>query len=64
MPLDIPDHPVIANMERTGYPDGIEPAPALCPLCGGECETIYRTKKEKEIVGCDLCLESFEPWEI
>lgn len=64
MPHDIPDHPVIANMERTGYPDGREPEPHLCPLCGGECETVYRTKKEKEIVGCEFCLESLEPWEI
>ena len=64
MPHSIPDHPVIANMERTGYPDGKWPAPLLCPLCGGECETIYRTKEDREIVGCDLCIESIEPWDI
>jgi hypothetical protein len=40
------DHPVITNMERTGYPDGKEPDPILCPLCGGECETIYRRKED------------------
>jgi len=62
--LDIPDHPVIANMERTGYPDGKEPEAVLCPLCGGECETIFRTKKDHEIVGCDLCVESIDPWKI
>ena len=61
---DIPDHPVIANMERTGYPDGKEPDPYLCPCCGGECETIFRTKEDREIVGCDLCIERIEPWEI
>ena len=64
MPHDIPDHPVIANMERTGHPDGKEPAPVLCPLCGGECETIYRTKEDREVVGCDLCIESVDPWDI
>lgn len=64
MPHSIPDYPVIANMERTGHPDGIEPEPCLCPLCGGECETIHRRKQDREIVGCDLCLESIEPWEV
>lgn len=62
--LEIPDHPVIANLERTGYPDGKEPEPPLCPLCGGECEIIYRTKEDHEIVGCDLCIERIDPWEI
>lgn len=61
---DIPDHPVIANMERTGYPDGKEPDPPLCPFCGGECETIYRRKEDREVVGCDLCIQIIEPWEI
>lgn len=60
--LDILDHPVITNMERTGYPDGGEPDLILCPLCGGECETIYRRKEDREILGCDLCIESVEPW--
>ena len=59
-----PDHPVIANMERTGYPDGKEPEMPLCPLCGGECEIIYRTKEDYEILGCDLCIESIDPWRI
>ena len=64
MPHSIPDHPVIANMERTGYPDGKEPDPVLCPLCGGECETIYRRRKDYEIVGCDICIQRIDPWEI
>lgn len=61
---EIPDHPVIVNMERTGHPEGKEPEPVLCPLCGGECETIYRAKEDREIVGCDLCIESIDPSEI
>ena len=30
----IPDHPIIRNMERTGYPDGKEPSQKvyLCPM--------------------------------
>lgn len=64
MPHSIPDHPVIANMERTGHPDGKEPAPPLCPLCGGECETIYRSKETLWILGCDLCVERVDPWEL
>lgn len=64
MPYRIPDHPVIRNMERTGYPDGIEPDSVLCPLCGGECETIYRRKEDFEIVGCDICLDRIDPAEI
>lgn len=64
MPHSIPDHPVIANMERTGYPDGKEPEPALCPICGGECETVYRRRDDHEIMGCDLCIEKIDPWDI
>ena len=64
MPHSIPDHPVIANLERTGYPDGKWPSLLLCPLCGGECETIFRTKEDREIVGCDLCIECVDPWDI
>lgn len=60
----ISDHPVIANMERTGHPDGKEQEPVLCPLCGGECETIYRTKEDRQIVGCDLCIERIDPCDI
>ena len=61
---EIPDHPVIANMERTGYPDGREPDHYLCPLCGGECEIIYRRKEDREIVGCDCCIKSIAPWDM
>ena len=60
----IPDHHVIANLERTGYPDGKESEPVLCPLCGGDCETIYRRKEDREVVGCDLCIEGIDPWRI
>ena len=53
--FDMPEHPVLQNMERTGYPDGKEPRYPRCPVCGAACETIYKTKGY-EIIGCDLCL--------
>lgn len=59
---DIPDHPVIQNMERTGYPDGKEPNFPHCPVCGNECDTVYRNI-DGEVVGCDVCLEVNEAWE-
>ena len=42
MNYDLPDHPVVQNLERTGYPDGKEPHYPRCPICGEECETIYK----------------------
>ena len=36
--------------------------PPHCPVCGNECEIIY--KSCGEIVGCDVCLERFSAaWE-
>lgn len=55
----LPDHPVIRNMERTGYPDGKEPEGPRCPICGSECETIYRNGGH-EIVGCDECISVYD----
>lgn len=59
---DIPDHPVIRNMERTGYPDGKEPAYPICPICGEECETIYRNKY-LDVVGCEECVSTIDAWD-
>lgn len=55
--MNIPDHPVIRNMERTGYPDGKEPRRAICPICGEECDYIY--KALGSIVGCDVCIDVY-----
>ena len=60
----IPDHPVIANMEATGYPDGKYPKYPRCPVCGRECDTIYKNTIDNEIVGCDECISREDPWEI
>lgn len=51
---DIPDHPVIRNMERTGYPDGKAPTYPRCPICYEECSEVY--KRDFEIIGCDNCV--------
>ena len=61
---NISDHPIIRNMELTGYPDGKEPESYRCPVCGKECETIFRYKATGEIVGCDICIEEFGTWEV
>ena len=58
---NIPDHPIIQNMERTGYPDGEEPRYPRCPVCGAECERIYMNS---EILGCDECVTERDAWEI
>lgn len=55
-------HPDITAAERTGYPAGKEPRWPVCPVCGAECDTIYRNKKS-EIVGCYECLDSRDAWE-
>ncbi len=56
-------HPVITNMERTGYPDGREPVFPKCPICGAECETIYRIERYGDIVGCEFCIMESDPWD-
>lgn len=59
---NIPDHPVICNLERTGYPDGKEPKYPVCPMCGEETDTFYKTIGG-EIVGCDSCIRSVDAWD-
>ena len=62
MMYDIPDHPVIQNMERTGYPDGKEHTYPHCPVCSAECDTIYKNS-DGDIVGCDECISTADAWE-
>lgn len=60
--MRVPDNPIVRNMERTGYPDGKEPTYPCCPVCGQECETVYKTKT-LEVIGCDRCLRPVDAWE-
>ena len=60
--METPDHPIVQNLERTGYPDGKEPAFPLCPVCGEECETMYKDHYGA-YVGCDVCMETVNAWD-
>ena len=53
----IPDDPIISSMERTGYPPNYGADVPRCPVCGSECETIYKDLY-LTIVGCDFCIEA------
>jgi len=55
----IPDAPWIRDAELNGYGDY---EPIECPICGEECETIYRDRYG-EVVGCDECITTQEAYE-
>lgn len=59
---NIPDHPVIRNLERTGWPDGKDPSWPVCPVCGAEADTFYQDKS-RAIVGCSECVRTLDAWE-
>ena len=61
MPNDLPDNPIIRNMERTGYPDGKEPPQPRCPVCGAETDTVY--SDGVNVQGCPECLMTMDAWE-
>ena len=59
---DVPDHPIIRNMERTGYPDGKEPEYPRCPICEEETDTLYKDKYG-EVFGCSECINKINAFE-
>lgn len=61
--IDLPDDPIISNIERSGYPGGTEPPLPVCPICGEECETVYRESGTANILGCNNCLIQEDAWE-
>ncbi len=61
--MNIPDHPVISNMERTGTPDGKNPTYPICPACGEECVIVYKDRFGAYI-GCDGCVEAKDAWKV
>ena len=52
------DDPMIRSAERTGYADWIRNEIPRCPVCGAECDKVY--KLDDDIVGCDVCIK--ESW--
>lgn len=53
-----PDHPIIRNMENTGYPDGKLPK-FTCPFCGAAHSVVY-TDWSGDAVGCEHCVEPYD----
>jgi hypothetical protein len=56
MTYDIPDHPVIRNLETHRItPDGTgNPRFPVCPVCwGAETDTFLVRNKDLDIVGCE-----------
>ena len=58
----IPDDPLIRYAERTGYAPWKKQEYPVCPVCGEECETIYKDRYG-EIVGCDCCVVQEDAYE-
>ena len=59
----IPDHPVIHNMENTGYPDKKVPQYPICPACGAESNIFFRDVN-LDICGCNECISTVDAWEV
>lgn len=45
------------------YPDAPNYEVPHCPVCGQECETLYRNRYG-EIIGCDDCIDAVDAWEV
>lgn len=60
-----PDHPVIVNLQESGYPDGKDVKEYFCPICDEECYFYYIDVDDK-IVGCDKCIRCrcVEEWDV
>ncbi len=56
------DDPIIRSLEATGLPPWNDGRVPTCPICGAECEKIY--KWAGEIVGCEECIEEVDAWEV
>ena len=55
----IQDAPWIREAERDGTPPYDDPV-TTCPVCGQDCEKIY-TDRFGQLVGCDVCLNAWDP---
>lgn len=59
---DLPDHPDIHQAELTGYPYKIMAKTPLCPVCGEETDTLYKSSGG-EIFGCIECVSTVDAWD-
>ena len=55
------DHPGVEQAIRTGYLGG-EPEHPRCPVCGRECEEVYKDVN-LVIFGCNECVSTRSAWE-
>jgi hypothetical protein len=57
------DHPVVEQIERTGYPAALEDERPLCPMCGQEID-FFITDIYNDVKGCTNCLKtrSWKEW--
>ena len=39
-----------------------EPEPSKCPICGAECETVYKDYYG-DIIGCNECVKEVDAWQ-
>lgn len=63
---DIPDHPEIRSMEKTGYPTWNQPEPIYCDECGRnlDSETIYSDRLHTNLCAdCLLMLHEKREWD-
>ena len=45
------------------YPDPPNYEVPHCPVCGQECETLYRDRYG-EVIGCNDCIDAVDAWEV
>lgn len=53
----LPDAPYIREAERFGMPPYDDDPEPTCPICGNECEIIYKDKDGTEF-GCEHCIRT------
>lgn len=52
-----------SDLQYVSYQSGSDSEYPHCPICGEECEDIYRNKYF-EIVGCNECIARKDAWEV
>ena len=45
------------------YPDAPEYDVPHCPVCGQECEILYKNSYG-EVIGCNECIDAVDAWEV